>query len=46
MNWYGGGFTTIINYASYQQGAEELNAITTESSQNILTENSLTLLVE
>ncbi len=46
MNWYGGGFIPVILYQNYAQGAEEEFALTTEDSQNILTENSDDILVD
>ena len=46
MNSYGSGFITILNYAYYESGSEELRDLITESGQNILTELSQDILIE
>jgi hypothetical protein len=46
MNWIGGGLIQIIIYGTGISAGTEDFAILTESSSDILTENSLTLQTE
>lgn len=45
MNWFGGGFITIINYVA-STVAEQGTPLMTENNFNLLTEDGKNILVE
>jgi hypothetical protein len=46
MNWVGSGFIPILIYQTFSAGEAEATAILTESSLDLMTESSDTLVTE